>query len=394
MSTRVRYQRYQLGKHALASLQGGHPWVFRKHMSSAADALADGQWLRLVDGANKVVGYGVFAAAGAVAIAKFATGTKTPTADAWRGVLETTLARRATLVKKTNAYRLVAGDADGVPGVVIDRYDDTLVLQTYQPGTAGLGRWMAMQLAQSMQLPNVVWRVPQRKLAAVADEASDIATQPRLLQGRPPAVVAIREGRLSLAVDVLGGQKSGAFLDLRGLRREVANLPLTGARVLNLFSFTGMTGAAAALAGAAEVTNVDRSAASLAFGDAHHSPVGTNFKSVEADIFSWLPKQATRDQYQLVIVDPPSLTSRQAQLDSALRAYQLLISKAAALVAPGGYLITCSCTSRVPRGQFVQLAGGLLREEFHLRHNLQQEPDHPASFSEMDYLKVLIWQRK
>lgn len=391
---RVRYQRYQLGKHALESLQTGHPWVFRKHMSSAADALADGQWLRLVDGNNKVVGYGVFYAQGAVAIAKFATKNHEPKALAWQTVIETAVAKRLDLAKKTNAYRVIAGDADGVPGVVIDRYGDVLVLQTYTAGTAGLGRWMVGEIATKLRVPHIVWKMPQRKLAGASGDAAAEPMAPRILRGAPPAVVEIKEGKLQLAVDVLAGQKSGAFLDLRGLRREVAGLPLSGARVLNLFAFTGMTGVAAAVAGAAEVTNVDSSQASLAFAAKHHQPAGTTFVNTEADIFAWLPKLPTRDQFNLVIVDPPSLTSRQAQVDAAIRAYQLLIGKAKALVAPGGYLITCSCTSRVSRGQFVQIAGTLLREEFNLRHNLQQELDHPATFAEMDYLKVLVWQRK
>jgi 23S rRNA (cytosine1962-C5)-methyltransferase len=340
-------RRYQLTKEAVGVVASGHPWVFRSHVSSALAAFPDGQWLSLVDGKNRVVGFGVYEAAGAVAIRVLQRGDARPDAAGLGRRIDAALARRATLRTETNAWRALHGENDGLPGVVVDVLGDVVVVQAYSAGVRALARWAG-------------------------------------------ARVAAHAGAAIVVVDVAHGQKSGAFLDLRGLRRWVRAQPLAGASVLNLFSFTGMCGVAAARAGATSITHVDASAAALAWGRAHHGAPGATF--VEADIFAWLPAQAP-GAHQLVIVDPPSMTSRAEQVPAALAAYRRLHAAAAPHVAPGGALVVACCTSRIGRDAFRSTAVRAIGPGFSLEQELAPEPDHPVGFPQGDYLKVLVFRR-
>lgn len=377
-------RRYQLTKEAVGVVASGHPWVFRSHVSSALAAFPDGQWLSLVDGKNRVVGFGVYEAAGAVAIRVLQRGDARPDAAGLGRRIDAALARRATLRTETNAWRALHGENDGLPGVVVDVLGDVVVVQAYSAGVRALARWAGARVAAHAGAAIVVERQPTRRVAAGDQPAA------RALRGAVPATATIREGDVDLVVDVAHGQKSGAFLDLRGLRRWVRAQPLAGASVLNLFSFTGMCGVAAARAGATSITHVDASAAALAWGRAHHGAPGATF--VEADIFAWLPAQAP-GAHQLVIVDPPSMTSRAEQVPAALAAYRRLHAAAAPHVAPGGALVVACCTSRIGRDAFRSTAVRAIGPGFSLEQELAPEPDHPVGFPQGDYLKVLVFRR-
>jgi 23S rRNA (cytosine1962-C5)-methyltransferase len=220
------------------------------------------------------------------------------------------------------------------------------------------------------------------------------AAPARTLRGAPPEVVHFVEDGLTLAVDIASGQKTGAYLDLRGLRREVAAAPLAGARVLNLFAYTGTLGRAAATAGAATIVQVDSSERALAFAAAHHasaaSPSPASFRFVVADVFEWLPG-FTDEPFDLVIVDPPAMTTRAAQVPSVLAAYRKLYRAAARQVRPGGSLVAVCCTSRVEREVFHRTVKEALGDRFALQREISPEPDHPVGFPQADYLKIAWW---
>ncbi|HET9990950.1 MAG TPA: hypothetical protein VFQ65_20605, partial [Kofleriaceae bacterium] len=127
-------RRYQLKKDAIAIIEGGHPWLFREQMSSAAQVFEDGDWLRLVDGANRVIGYGIFEAEGAIAIRVLRLGDARPDAAWVRHQLAVALGRRNALAARTDAVRLVNGESDGLAAVVADRFADTIVVASYSAG--------------------------------------------------------------------------------------------------------------------------------------------------------------------------------------------------------------------------------------------------------------------
>ncbi|HSK04024.1 MAG TPA: class I SAM-dependent methyltransferase, partial [Kofleriaceae bacterium] len=362
------------------------PWIFRDQLSSAAQVFADGQWLRLVDGQNQVVGHGIYESDGAIAIRLLRTGAAPPDAAWLRDTLRAAIDKRAALATLTDGIRLVHGESDGIPAIVADRFGDALVVSSYSAGADALARYAARVLAELVTVRHVVLRPARRRRGPVLP--------PRVLRGAPPEIVHFEESGLRFAVDLAEGHKTGTYLDLRGLRRAVAAAPLASARVLNLFAYTGMLGRAAEAAGAATIVQVDASERALAFAAAHHVVDPARHRFVTADVLAWLPALPPEgDGFDLVIVDPPSMTSRKAQVPAVLAAYRKLYRAAARQVRDGGVLVAACCTSRVPREAFHRVVGEALGAGFAMERELPPEPDHPIGFPEADYLKIGWWRR-
>jgi 23S rRNA (cytosine1962-C5)-methyltransferase len=398
----VKGRRYQLRRSSVDIVASGHPWIFRGQLSSAATVFGDGQWLQLVDGKNQVVGHGMYEAQGAIAIRVLERGARAPDAAWVAEKVERALARRAPLAKETDAFRAVHGESDGLPAVVVDVYRDTAVLSTYSTGADALGRLVAARVCRQLGLARLLWKpahrrphraVPSRTRNQMTGDdpvglrAGGPPVLRRLRGDLPAGPIEIREGPLALRVD-LAGQKSGAYLDLRGLRRWILAQDLAGARVLNLFSYTGALGLAARHAGAAEVWNVDSSKSALDMAARFH---GGGEHDLVADVFEWLPRLERGTAFDLVIADPPPMTSRVAQVDGALAAYRRLYRAAAAHLAPGGRVVACCCTSRIDAKSFQQAVVTGLGKGFRFDRRIPPEVDHPVAFPEADYLKVLVF---
>jgi 23S rRNA (cytosine1962-C5)-methyltransferase len=402
----TRPRRYQLRKASLRLVESGHPWLFRGQLSSAAQVFRDGQWLALVGPDNRPVGSGIYEAEGAIAVRVLERSTRRPDAAWVDERVAAALARRAPLAGETDAFRALHGESDGLPAVVVDVYADTAVLMTYSAGAEAMGRLAAAHVRRRLGLRRVLWKPAHRRRApgpSGASTGSPVGPMPgrtggpgaglRALFGDIPAEpLRVREDGLDLWLDVDSGQKSGAFLDLRGLRRWIATQELGGKRVLNLFSYTGWLGLAAERAGAELVCNVDSSQGALDLASRH---LTERQQFVVADVFEWLPAQAREpaDLFDLVIADPPPMTSRMTQVDRVLSAYRRLYRAAAALVAPGGRVAACCCTSRVSERAFVGAVTAGLGPGFRLERRLPPELDHPVGFPEADYLKILLFTR-
>jgi 23S rRNA (cytosine1962-C5)-methyltransferase len=437
----MRFRRYQLTKEAVAVVYRDQPWIFRDHLSSAAKVFHDGDWLRLVDGANKVIAYGVYDAEGAIAIRIVRRGEAKPDAPWMRATLKTSLAKRAPLAKRTDGLRLVHGESDGLPGVVVDRFGDVLVAQSYARGADGLTRFAAIAIANELRVPNVVLRPAHRRKGEEPPS--------RVLRGTAPDIARFTEDGIAYAVDLAHGQKSGTYLDLRGLRHAITtrfasatpapdpqaptivaaaakaakrakasaapsevvgttrtptraprptrpplDVSLTGARVLNLFAYSGMLGRAAEQAGAGSITHVDASERALAFAKEHHAVDPAKHEYVAADIFQWLPSLPASEMFDLVIVDPPSMTSNKQQVPAVLAGYKKLYRAAAPHVKPGALLVAACCTSRVERAEFHATVASTLGAGFEHVLDVLPELDHPVAFPQADYLKIEIWRRR
>ncbi|MBV8759751.1 MAG: class I SAM-dependent rRNA methyltransferase [Deltaproteobacteria bacterium] len=437
----MKTRRYQLRKDAVAIIQRGHPWIFREQLSSAAGVFGDGDWLRLVDGTNTVVGHGIYEAEGAIAIRMLRVGPDKPDAAYLRSQLAVALRRRTPLAARTDGIRLLHGESDGIPAVVVDRFGDTLVVASYSSGADALARYVAGVLASgaatlaradteptagTSAAPSSAGgspapgsplpvsdspTIPIATATSAADRAARIAAivgparhvvlrparrrrglplPPRVLRGSPPDVVTITEDGQTYAIDLAGGQKTGTYLDLRGLRAAIAQLPLAGKTVLNTFAYTGMLGRAAEAAGASAITHVDSSEKALAFAREHHVTDPAKHHFITADIFQWLPNHDGR--YDVVIIDPPAMTSRKAQVPGVLAAYRKLYRAAARLVNPGGLVIAACCTSRIERAVFHKTVRAALGETFTRELELPAEVDHPVGFPQADYLKIALWR--
>jgi 23S rRNA (cytosine1962-C5)-methyltransferase len=318
-------------------------------------------------------------------------GPEAPDAAWLRARITAAIARRAALAERSDALRLIHGESDGLPAVVVDRFADTLVVASYATGADLLARYAARALA--LGPPSAIVGPARHVLLRPAHLRRAAAEPMRVLRGAPPDVAHITEDGIGYAIDLAAGQKTGAYLDLRGLRREIAAAPLAGLRVLNLFAYSGMLGRAAERAGAAEIVQVDASERALAFAARHHVDDPARHRFVIADVFAELPGLPDLGEpFDLVVVDPPAMTSRAAQVPSVIAAYRKLYRAAAAHVRPGGTLVAACCTSRIERAAFHQVVGDALGPRAVLDHEIPPEMDHPVGFSQADYLKIAWWK--
>lgn len=379
---RLVFQRYQVRKEVAAVVQSGHPWIFRDKLSSAVEVFPDGQWLQLVDGDNQTIGWAIYQASGGIGLRILRKGPNPPGPGWFHKVVDKAIRKRQPLLKESEAYRVLNGESDQLPGVVLDIYNGCGVLQTYSPGVDSLGRYAAALVAERLQLRGVLWKTPSKR--------KDLdSPRVRLLRGRVPEVVQFLEGPLQLAAHLRSGQKSGTFLDLRGLRRWLYEQNLKGARVLNLFSYTGAIGLACCYGGAREVVNVDAAQASLDFGARHHAHAAQRW--VCADIFQWIPQLGPQEKFDWIIVDPPSMASQVDQVPQALAVYRRIYRQLRPHLKPGGVMVACCCTSRITPGRFEQVVRQAL-DGAKVWQKLPMELDHKPAFDEARYLKVLAFR--
>ncbi|MBX3168345.1 MAG: class I SAM-dependent rRNA methyltransferase [Candidatus Eremiobacteraeota bacterium] len=380
-SKRFQPRRYQLKKEGAAVVRQGHPWIFRDKLSSAIEVFEDGQWLQLLDGANETVGWGLYQASGGIGIRVLRKGDNPPGREWYRKLVQKAIAQRRPLCRETEAYRVFNGESDKLPGIVLDVYNGYGVLQTYSKGVDSLGRYLAGLAYAELGLKGLLWKTPSKR--------KDSEQTVRLLRGRLPTLVRFQEGELKLAADLRSGQKSGTFLDLRGLRRWLAEQPMRGSRVINLFSYTGAIGLACCQGGAREVLNVDAAQASLDFGAKYHNAPAQ--KWICADIFRWLPELPKNDLYDWIIVDPPSMASQMDQVPQALAVYRRIYRQLLPHLKPGGVIVACCCTSRISPERFEQVVRQALGGA-KVWQRLPMELDHKPGFAEANYLKILVFR--
>jgi len=390
----------ELQKDLARHLRAGHPWVFKKALAGAPRGLPAGTVVD-VEEQGRFVARGYYDPHSAISV-RILTREPAEAIDAafWQRRLLRAAAMRAELVRGTTGYRLVHGEADGLPGVVVDRYADFAVLKLY---SAGLTPWRG-EIVEAVQAAVPELRgVYGRDEIPHDEEDEGAAPLGRVLAGaEPPERLAIEEHGMRLLVDVRRGQKTGLFLDQRLNRRLVRELAPGRAEALNCFSYTGGFSVAAALGGSSHVvsSDLDKEALALAretFKQNGLDPADHAFAQGDAfDLLALYKKQGRR--FDLVVCDPPAFAKSQKAVEGALAGYASLNRAALQVLSPGGLLVTCSCSARVSAEQFteaVKEAAFKLRVELALVTETRQPPDHPVSlqFREGRYLKALVLRR-
>jgi 23S rRNA (cytosine1962-C5)-methyltransferase len=290
-------------------------------------------------------------------------------------------------------HRLVHAEADGLPGLVIDRFDDVAVLQANTAWAERMQGEIAGQLAALLGLRALVARNDSPVRAH-----EGLAAQTALLFGDTAAAV-VEEGGLRFVVDLLGGQKTGWFFDQRGNRDRVAALA-AGARVLDVFCHLGGFGLRCAAAGAAAVTLVDASAVALshALAAAVANGLASRVSVREGDAFALMAAAGQAgERYDIVVCDPPAFARSRKDQAAGLRAYTKMTRLAAPLVAPGGFLFVASCSHHAPAEAFAAaVADGLWRagRGGRILASSGAGPDHPVhpELPESAYLKAELLQ--
>lgn len=379
-----------VSRKAEARLESGHPWIYASDVLDARNA-APGDAVRVLNQRGQFLGVAHFSSSSQIRLRLLSREDRLIDRAFFLDRLRAALDLRARLVTGSDAWRLVHGEADLLPALVVDHYAGHLSVQFLDQGMDRAAPLILDCLLELLHPASVIARndVPVRRL-------EQLPLEPRVLYGEPPPRIQIRMNGLSLLVDPLHGQKTGVFLDQR--ENYVAAARWARGHGLDLFTSTGGFALHAAPR-CQSIEAVDSSAASLqlAVENARLNAIG-NIEWREANAFDYLAGlNAARRQFDWIVLDPPAFAKSRSNLDSALRAYREINFKAIKLLAPAGVLVTCSCSHHLSEAALLELvasaslsAGRTLR----VLERRTQAADHPILLTvpETCYLKCLILQ--
>ncbi len=319
-------------------LQGGHLWIYRADVEQAPASVEAGDVVALVDGRGRFLAKAFWSARSKIAL-RVVTRDEEPVDEAFlAGRLESAIALRERTFGDERFVRLVHGEADLLPGLVVDRYGDAAVVQTLVPFTDRRKALLADLLASALSLATVVERNDVR-----VRELEGLPQTKGVLRGPPPGPIEYREGEVRMRIDLLAGQKTGAFLDQRENHLRAGEY--ARGRCLDCFSYAG--GFALQLARRAEaVTAVEMQAgaAALLRENAVLNRAG-NLEIVEANAFDYLRDRSEEEPaFDLVVLDPPAFAKNKESLPAARRGYKEVNLRAMQVLRPGGFLVTSSCS--------------------------------------------------
>ena len=359
----------------------GHPWVFADSVEKVTDG--EGDFVRIVDSRGDVVGRGFLSEASAIRVRVLARGEGDEADEAiLSSRIRSAVALRRTLfpdAARTDAYRLVHGEGDGLPGLVVDRFGPVLVAQFATKPMAARRDALARALLAQSGASSLISRAGGKE----EEEAIDPATVAFAAGATAPETVEIREEGMRLVVDLRRGQKTGHYADQRENRRLVAEIS-AGGRVLDLHAGTGGFSIRALLFGATSSRAVDSSAAALAGArvNAAANGVAARLEAVEADALEHLDALSkAKTCFDVVIVDPPKFAATRAGLAKALDLYKRLNVRALVRAAPGGFLATFSCSGLVTVEAFAEMLDAAAREcrrRIVVLRTMSAGPDHPV----------------
>ena len=368
----------------------GHPWIFRDDVRPGAEP-ENGSVVAAQGPGGEPLGQGFWSARSKIAL-RMITRRADPLGRAfWGERLAAAVAYREIVARDSSACRLVSADADGIPGLIVDRYGPHLVIQLLIPGTEAL-RADLTGLACELLAPRSILA---RNDVAVRELEGLPRTVEQLL-GETPHIVEVAEGPVRYLADLHRGQKTGAFLDQR--ENRLAASFYTGGRVLDLFCYHGSF-ALHADARAESVVAVDSSAAALARGRENAALNGLGrIEFVEANAFDFLKAcDRSGERFDTIFMDPPAFAKSRADVPAAKRAYKEINLRALRILRPGGFLVTCSCSYNLSEPAFIEIiedaaadAGRRLR----VVERRGASRDHPVllGLPESRYLKCLILQ--
>lgn len=373
-----------------ARIERGHPWVFRSDVVSDGGA-SPGAIVRVESVRHQPLGFALWSSRSEIRLRMVERGAALG-AGFWRERIERALAWRATVAAGAEAYRVVHGEGDGLPSLVVDRYREHLVLQTLSQATERAKAEIVSALVQLLDPKGVVERNDPRVRAL---EGLEPAVS--VLHGEVPELVEVSEGEIRFGVDLRRGQKTGLFLDQR--ENHLAARRYAHGRALDCFTYDG--GFALQLARQCDaVTGVDLSAESLARVLANAALNGiANVATRDANVFDLLRQlDEAGERFDTVILDPPAFAKSRDAVEKAERGYKEINLRALRLLRPGGCLLTCSCSYHVHEDHFEAILADAAADAgatVTLVEKRRQARDHPVLLGvpETHYLKCLVLRR-
>lgn len=379
------------------SLTYHHPWIFSGAINKVDSRIKHGNLARIVDSQGKFIGIGTYSQTSSIAVRILDFSDVVINQDWFMTKIKAANSARLLLGygpdTDTTGYRIVHAEADNLPGLIIDRYQDTIVFQISTAGQDQL-RHLIISAIQTIFKPRAIVErsdLPVRK----QEQLDDIVTCHFGQVGEP---LLFSEYGINYLADVIGGQKTGFFLDQKDLRVKLPSFS-AGKTILNLFSYTASLTTVALKSGAIHATNIDSSIPAHRMAEKNfqlNQLQPSSYTQITADVFSWL--ESARDtKFDMVIIDPPALIKSQSDIHSGKKAYYFLNRAALRLLKPGGIFITSSCSRFLAESDLAFiLRQASIQSGINLRHlhTLYQSPDHPQSlyFPYSLYLKTLICQ--
>lgn len=375
------------------SLKRFHPWIFSGAIARMDDGIAEGDIVRVVDTKEEFLAIGHYQI-GSIAVRVLSFTDIEINDSFWFSRLDKALqARRACNIIRpdNNTYRLVHGEGDRLPGLIIDIYDNAAIIQAHSVGMHMQRKDIARQLhtLYGDKLTCIYY-----KSETTLPYKADLSEESGFLYGKASDVVATENG-LKFYIDWLKGQKTGFFIDQRDNRSLIEKYS-QGKKVLNMFCYTGGFSVYALRGGASMVHSVDSSERAIEMTNrniALNFPDATNHEAYATDAFSYL--RDMDNSYDLIVLDPPAFAKHKDALRNALKGYTRLNAKAMQKIKPGGILFTFSCSQAVSKDQFrlaVFTAAAQSHRFVRVLHQLHQPTDHPINIyhPEGEYLKGLV----
>jgi 23S rRNA (cytosine1962-C5)-methyltransferase len=368
----------------------GHPWIYKSDIASVE--ATGGDTVTVMSPRGRAIGQALYSDRSEIALRLLTRGTEAADATLWTRRLAQAVEFRATLSIDATAYRLVHGEADRMPSVVVDRYGDYLVVQALSQGADRLLPDITKYLVDLLHPAGILARNdPRVRLLEGLEQRVDV------LHGTVPDLVEVREGPIVYQADLRHGQKTGLFLDQRE-NRIAASLYAHG-RLLDTFSYNG--GFALALAPkCTEVLAIDISDDAVARISENARLNGlTNVQARAMNVFDELRELERRgERFDTIVLDPPAFAKNKAALRKALSGYKEINLRALKLLSPGGYLVTCSCSYNVSEGDFADVLASAAVDahaEVTVVEKRMQGRDHPVLLTapETFYLKCFILRK-
>jgi 23S rRNA (cytosine1962-C5)-methyltransferase len=370
--------------------RAGHPWIYRSDVGDVQ--AAPGDLVRVTAARGRIVGYALYSDRSEISLRMVSFGPEPPPPTFVRDRIEAAIRFRESLGIDATAYRLVHGEADRLPSLIVDRYGDCLVLQALSQGIDRRLPAIVEALGQLLNPRGILARNDPR-----VRQLEGLGQTVEALAGEVPERIETREGDVRYEVDPWHGQKTGLFLDQRENRQ--AALRYARGRLLDAFSYNG--GFALALAPAcASVLAVDISEDAVARIRANAALNGVaNVEARAMNVFDELRElERTGARFETIVLDPPAFAKNKASVPKALSGYKEINLRALKLLEPGGFLVTCSCSYNVSEAMFLDVVAAAAADahaEISLVEKRAQGRDHPILLNvpETHYLKCLILRR-
>lgn len=380
----------KINRRASDRVASGHPWVFSSDVTDRGQA-APGEPVKVLDPRGRPLGVAHYSSTSQIALRLLTSEVRAIDRDFYLARIQAAESHRLRFVQNTDAYRVVHAEADLLPGLIVDRYGEYLVVQTLDQGMDAAESTIASCLEEIFH-PRAI--VARNDSAVRAKE--DLPLETSVLAGEAPESAEIRMNGLALTADLLHGQKTGIFLDQR--ENYLAAARYASGRTLDCFTSTG--GFALHLAAHCEsVEAVDSSAAAL--DRARSNAAANNISNIEfreADVFDLLAGYSSaRREFSTVILDPPAFTKSRRNLEAAAGAYKEINLRALRLLPPGGILVTCSCSHHMSEAALLEVVAQAAldsRRTLRILERRTQAQDHPILLTvpETLYLKCLVLQ--